>query len=101
MNVKVDLVSTGSGQKELSAILPVPPTVPPGSYTVLLYCFKDGKPVERGSAELSIVRVGLARVMASLAYSEPAVYGVVAIVVAMIVGIGMGIIFSSRPGSGH
>jgi uncharacterized protein (TIGR02186 family) len=101
MNVKVELVSTGSGQKELSAILPVPPTVPPGNYTVLLYCFKDGKPVKRGSAELSIVRVGLARVMASLAYSEPAVYGVVAIVVAMIVGIGMGLIFSSRPGSGH
>lgn len=101
LNVKVDLVPAGPGQKELSAMLPVPPTVPPGTYTVQLYCFKDGKPVERGSAQLSIVRVGLARVMASLADNDPAVYGVVAIVVAMIVGIGMGLIFSSRPGSGH
>lgn len=101
MNVKVDLTPAGPSHKELSAVLPVPPTVPPGTYTVMLYCFKDGKPIERGSAELSIVRVGLAKVMASLAHSDPAVYGVVAIVVAMIVGIGMGVIFSSRPGSGH
>lgn len=101
VDINIKLKDSGPGRQEVSAILPVPATVPPGTYNVLLYCFVDGKPVQRGTAELTIRRVGLAHLMADMAYNKSALYGVMAIVVAMLVGIGMGIVFNSRPGSGH
>jgi uncharacterized protein (TIGR02186 family) len=101
LDININLEDDGPGRQEVSAVLPVPATVPPGTYNVLLYCFVDGKPVHRGTAELSIERVGLAHLMADMAYNKSALYGVMAIVVAMLVGIGMGVVFNSRPGSGH
>jgi uncharacterized protein (TIGR02186 family) len=100
-DVTIKLAPAGAGRQEVSAVLPIPATIPPQTYNVLLYCFIDGKPVERGVGTLIIERVGLARFMANLAHEKAALYGVLAIVVAMVVGIGMGVIFSSMPKAGH
>jgi hypothetical protein len=98
-NIKITLSEDGPGRQDVSAVLPIPPTVPPGTYTVVLYCFVDGQAVQRGEADLSIERVGLAHLMAHMAHNSSALYGVVAIAVAMLVGIGMGLVFNS--GAGH
>ena len=98
-DVNITLTEAGPGRQELAAVLPIPATVPPGTYSVLLYCFVDGKPVQRGSATLSIERVGLAHLMSDMAHNKSALYGIVAIAVAMLVGIGMGLVFNS--GAGH
>jgi hypothetical protein len=45
--------------------------------------------------------VGVARLMVDLAHKHSALYGVLAIVVAMVFGVGMAVIFSSLPGAGH
>jgi uncharacterized protein (TIGR02186 family) len=99
-DLRVALTPEGDGQKLLASLL-IPATVPPGQYRLNLYCFAHGEPVFRGSSDLSIGRVGLARIMASLAHEHSAAYGVLAIVVAMTVGIVMGLVFHSLPGSGH
>jgi uncharacterized protein (TIGR02186 family) len=101
MNIKAELTPAGSGMQKLSAVLPIPATVPPGEYQVLLYCFRDGEPVERGMATLTIEQVGFARLMSDLAHKRAALYGVLAILIAMLVGIGMGIVFNSMRGAGH
>lgn len=98
-NIDITLTEDGSGRQDVSAVLPIPATVPPGTYTVVLYCFVDGHQVERGEAELTIERVGLAHLMANMAHNSSALYGLVAIAVAMLVGIGMGLVFNS--GGGH
>lgn len=95
------LTPTGTGSDRFSAHLIVPATVPPGTYRVMLYCFRDGQLSDKGMSELTIKRVGLTDLLASLAHERAATYGVLAIVIAMVVGIAMGIIFHSLPGSGH
>jgi uncharacterized protein (TIGR02186 family) len=101
MDVGIDLTRTQPGRIRLSATLPVAATVPPGSYRVLLYGFKHGDQICRGEAVLTVKRVGLARLLANLAHEHAAAYGLIAVVVAMAVGIIMGVIFDSLPGSGH
>jgi uncharacterized protein (TIGR02186 family) len=99
-DIKIKLTPADKGQK-LAALLPVPATIPPGIYRVSLYCFKDGELTLRGSSDLTIRRVGVAEMMASLAHKHAAEYGVLAVIVAMVVGIVMGVVFHSLPGSGH
>jgi uncharacterized protein (TIGR02186 family) len=101
MHLKVNLAASTSGMQKLSATIPVPATVPPGTYTVIMYAFRDGQPVQSGTAKITIKRVGLAYMMASLARNHGAEYGVLAIIVAMLVGIVMGVVFHSLPKSGH
>lgn len=100
-DIGIRLNPNDRGSQTLSAALPLPATVPPGIYHLRLYCFRDGRLMQRGAAQLSIKRVGLAEFMASLAQKRAALYGVMAILIAMIFGIGMGVIFHSLPGSGH
>jgi uncharacterized protein (TIGR02186 family) len=101
MDIGIDLTAAQPGRMKLSATLPIAPTIPPGTYKILLYCFKDGNQIGRGESELTVKRIGLARVMANLAHDHAAEYGLLAIAVAMMVGIVMGVIFDSLPGSGH
>jgi uncharacterized protein (TIGR02186 family) len=101
MDVGINLTPDESGRMKLSATLPVAATIPPGTYRLLLYCFQDGRQICRGEAALTVIRYGLARVMANLAQNHGAEYGLLAIAVAMAVGIIMGVIFDSLPGSGH
>jgi uncharacterized protein (TIGR02186 family) len=101
MDIKAELTPAGPGMQEFSAILPVPATIPPGKYEVLLYCFRGGEPVMRGTATLLIEQVGFARLMSDLAHKRAALYGGLAIVIAMVVGVGMGIVFNSMRGAGH
>jgi uncharacterized protein (TIGR02186 family) len=98
---RIILTPEGEGRQSLYIRLPIPATVAPGVYRVALYCFRDGGLVCRGASEISIRRVGLADVMTKLAQKHGAEYGLLAIVIAMSVGIVMGIVFHSLPGSGH
>lgn len=89
------------GSERISAVLPIPSKMPPGTYTIDLYCFRDGRVVETKSETLEIERVGLPQLIIGLVVRHAAAHGVLAIIVAMAVGILMGIIFSSSPGKGH
>lgn len=101
MDLGVDLSPAEPGRLKLSARLPVPPTMPPGTYEVELLCFRGGQPTASASADVTLDRVGLARMMVDLAHDRSALYGILAVAVAMVVGLVMGVIFDSLPGAGH
>jgi uncharacterized protein (TIGR02186 family) len=100
-NNQIDLKQVQPGRQEISSILPIPSQMPPGIYDVHLYCFRRGNLAEEEMGSLKIERVGLPDLMINLANKHAAVYGLVAIVIAMAVGIIMGFIFSSLPGREH
>jgi uncharacterized protein (TIGR02186 family) len=86
---------------KLEALLPVSASVPPGTYHVTLYCFKQGQLILQKTTALDLRRVGMVKLLANMAHERAGLYGIVAIVIAMMVGFSIGMIFQSLPGSGH
>lgn len=100
-DIRIDNQMTSSGLEKLSANLPIPSDMPPGTYEIYLYCFDQGNLRQKMTAQINIERIGLPHFMINMATNHAAAYGLLAIFVAMGVGIVMGVIFSSLPGSGH
>jgi uncharacterized protein (TIGR02186 family) len=100
-DIHVDMGPVGDETHSVTAELPLPSVTPSGAYKVSLYCFEGGKLVETATDELKIEKVGLPRLEAELAHEHAAAYGIAAILVAMVTGITMGAIFTSKGGGGH
>jgi uncharacterized protein (TIGR02186 family) len=84
---QIKLGPANNGRQKLSAILSIAAAVPPGEYTVWLYCFEQGNLTEHATVGLSIKKVGLPLYTSVLAYNHAAAYGIIAIIVAMATGI--------------
>jgi uncharacterized protein (TIGR02186 family) len=97
----VDLHQAAGGRQEASAALTMPAAAPPGEYKVRLYCFSQRMITAEATASLSIEEVGAPLLMTRLAHRYGAAYGVLAIVIGMGAGIVMGLVFGSRRGGGH
>lgn len=100
-NNRVSIKTLASGNRELSSTLKIPSKMPPGDYEVHLYCFQQKQLVVHKSAGLKIERAGLPEFMIDLAYNHAALYGLMAVGIAMAIGLIMGFIFSSLPGKEH
>jgi uncharacterized protein (TIGR02186 family) len=98
VDTRIDVGPAGESRQRISAVLPIPSAMPPGEYMVRVYCFERGNLIQDAEVQLLVEKVGLPHVMTTLAYKHPAVYGILAVVIAMTAGLGMGIIFSSRFG---
>jgi uncharacterized protein (TIGR02186 family) len=101
INNNAELESISPGKNKVTAILPISSKIPPGDYKIRLYCFREGIPIDEKTCDFKIERVGLPGLMTNLATEHPAVYGILAIIIAMAAGIIMGFIFSSLPGKGN
>lgn len=66
--------------------LEFPASAPEGDYTVKTYLVRDGQVVEEQSTPLSIRKAGLERTIFDLANEQPALYGVIAIIIALFSG---------------
>ncbi len=94
-------LETKSGAKHDSVhgALQLPSNVAPGSYDVTLMILQNGKGVERRSAELTIMMTGLPKILTNLAFNHAGLYGLMAVLVALIAGITVGLIFTGKGGA--
>ena len=97
----ITLRSADEGSTEFKVSIPIPALAPPGEYEVSLYCFEKGQLASNVSTKLIVEKVGLPKKLSALAFDHAAMYGVVAIVVAMAVGLFMGFLFGSKGKGGH
>lgn len=88
--------SAGGGKTRFSSTCAIPASTPPGDYTVSMYAFLDGQLVASEKARLPIQKTGMPKYLTELAFQHPALYGVVAILVAMAAGMLMGVLFNRR-----
>ena len=95
--LKVEAASGGASQ--VAASFPVPTNMRPGAYKVCLSVIADGKAVSKTCTDLTAEMVGFPALMAQLAYEHGAAYGVLAVVLAIVVGFAMGFFF--KGGGGH
>ncbi|WP_022852371.1 TIGR02186 family protein [Thermodesulfatator atlanticus] len=69
---------------------------PPDVYTVTVYAIKDGKVVGSCKKKIKIEKVGLLKTISDMALERPALYGIIAIIIAIVAGIGVGLIFGGK-----
>jgi len=99
INNKAQIISDSDGKQTLKATLEIPSFISPDDYNVIIYCFKEGFLIDKAAINLSVEEVGLPLFIKNLAKGSPAIYGIMAIIVAMIAGITIGLIFTKKRSS--
>lgn len=74
---------------------------PPGTYNIEVLAVRDGNVVERSRTSLTVARSGIVAKLSDLAFNHAAVYGIIAIVVAMASGFAVGALFKKGGGGAH
>jgi hypothetical protein len=95
-NAKV--ISDRAGINTLKATLTIPSFISPDDYNVVIYCFEKGYLLDKVVVKLSVEEVGLPLLVRNLANQSPAVYGILAIIIAMIAGSIIGLVFTKKRG---
>lgn len=93
-NAKV--IPDTDGKYTLKATINIPSSISPDNYDVVIYCFDKGYLLDKVVVKLSVEEVGLPLVIRNLAKQSPAIYGIVAIIIAMIAGSIIGLVFTKK-----
>jgi uncharacterized protein (TIGR02186 family) len=93
---KARIKSISDGKQFLEATLEIPSFISADDYNVVIYCFKDRNLIDKTIVKLSVEEVGLPLLITNLAKGSPAIYGILAIVVAMIAGGIIGLVFTKK-----
>lgn len=94
----IDLNDEG-GTRSYYTLFDWPYQVPPGEYKVMAYEVKDGQVLDSAEAQVTVAEAGVVKRLADLAQNNGALYGIIAIVVALAAGFGVGMIF--KGGGAH
>jgi len=92
---------TPSGREQIATEFLLPPKAPVGEYLVELYGFKDGSGTLLGSGSIALEQDHLIRFITSMAGNHSLLYGCLAVMVAIVVGLLTGIIFGLGKGKAH
>jgi hypothetical protein len=65
----------------------LPVNVSTGRYTADIYLFRDGEVISRDHSTLEVTKAGFEGVVHELAFTRPFLYGVLAVVLAMLAGL--------------
>jgi len=87
-----------SGGERLTGSFRLPAKVPPGTYQVLLSVVANGRLLEQKIEKIHVNMVGFPAMMASLAFSHEAIYGLLAVLIAIATGFLMGFMFKDKGG---
>jgi len=91
----------GGGLSRVSTTCWLPARTPFGSYQVDLYGFNDGDGTRLGSAQVAIRPVGLVAFTSVLAARHGLLYGILAVGVAIVMGLLTGVVFGRGGGKAH
>ncbi len=84
------------GQKTFQAKIPIPSRLAPGPYVIELAAVSNGNVTARAEQPVGVSLVGFPALLARLAFGFPALYGILATVIALLAGLAIGMIFQSK-----
>ncbi|HIJ89973.1 MAG: TIGR02186 family protein [Desulfobulbaceae bacterium] len=76
-----------------------PYQAPPGVYTVDVLAARDGKIVDRASTHFEVKSVGMTAFLSKMAFDQAGLYGIMAVIIALVAGLAVGAIFKKGGGS--
>ena len=91
-------IKPAAGGERVSGSFQLPAKVAPGTYQVRLSVIQDGKLSEQTTETIKVDMVGFPAAMASLAFNHSALYGLIAVLLAIAVGFIMGFMFKDKGG---
>jgi hypothetical protein len=86
------------GQAVFQGVFRLPAKVPPAHYQVRLSVVKDGHIVEQKSGTMEVRLAGFPALLTALAYEHGALYGIMAVAIAIATGFLMGFLFKGKAG---
>ena len=93
--IRITPSPAGSGN-QVDAVLSLPAKTSPGTYTFELIAWNGGMPHLLDSMKIEVVLSGLPAVVVGLAARRGLLYGIMAVVIAMLSGLMVGFIFQTR-----
>lgn len=90
------VVGSSDDRSTVEGQLMLPSNIAPGKYTISLSVLNSGKLLDQTSFELPVNMVGLPGILASLAYQHAVLYGLIAVMIAIITGFAMGFLFKGK-----
>ena len=87
------------GVKPFSVTMAIPSKMAAGDYQVQAIAVKDGKVVDRTEEKLTLELSGLPKAIANLAYGQPLLFGIMAVVIAVAAGLLIGALFKGGGGA--
>ncbi|MFW5489809.1 MAG: TIGR02186 family protein [Desulfovibrio sp.] len=88
-----------NGQRPFSASLSIPSAMHQGIYTVEVLAIQDGKVVGRTTQELHTKLTGLPAMLSEFAFDHSLLYGIAAVIIAILAGLGMSLLFREHGGA--
>lgn len=76
-----------------------PYKAPPGNYHVTVYAVKNKKIVDKAETAVLVEQVGIVKTLFDMANNRGAVYGILAILIALGAGFGVGMVFRKSGGA--
>lgn len=86
-------IVTFLGDSLFRTTVDLPAKVPVGSYEIEVYLFLDGKIVDAQSLPLFVNKIGVGRYLFQTAHERPLIYGLCAVMMALLIGWFVGILF--------
>lgn len=87
------------GMKSFSCSLRLPPGLPQGAYKVEVFAIGGGVIAGYGAEEIEAKETGMPALIASLAFNHGTLYGILAVLVAVIAGLLTGVVFKGEKGA--
>jgi uncharacterized protein (TIGR02186 family) len=84
------------GESLFRGTVDLPVNVPVGRYTARVFLFRDGQLLSQNESTLEVHKVGFERVVYLLAFRYPFIYGLVAVVIAVVAGLIAWAVFGRR-----
>ncbi len=81
------------GDKLFRTRIQFPANVPVGNYIVQVYLIRDGRVVGAQTTPLFIKKFGIERAIFDFAHNQPIIYGIAAVILALLAGWAAGVIF--------
>jgi uncharacterized protein (TIGR02186 family) len=88
--------SPSGGLKTFQAEVPIPSRLTPGSYKVELSVVRNGEVIARVERPVTVNLVGFPALLAGLAFGHSALYGILATIIALLAGLGIGLVFQGK-----
>jgi uncharacterized protein (TIGR02186 family) len=96
----VKLQPTG-GRSHVEATLPLHAHLPAGEYSIRLIGFDHGTPRCLGSTGVKLEASGVAKQLRALAMEQGLLYGITAVIVALVAGLATGLVFGKGASKAH